>query len=65
MMPVIELPEGKASLVLLLADQFPEGQAAERCSQLLVAGLPGGDPHACRRPDPNDGLEVQLFICRR
>ena len=43
MMPVIELPEGKTSLILLLADQLPEGQAPERRAQLLVAGLPGRD----------------------
>ena len=48
MMPMIELPEGKAGLVLLFADQLPEGQAAERRAQPFIARLLGRDPK-CRR----------------
>ena len=48
MMPMIELPEGKTSLVLLLADQLPEGQAAQGRAQPLVRACLAVTPK-CRR----------------
>jgi hypothetical protein len=45
MMPMIELPEGKACLILFLADKFPEGEAAKNLRLLSYGGL---QPHWSR-----------------
>jgi hypothetical protein len=53
MMPVIELPEGKACLILLLADLLPEGEAAQNFRL--------GSPVSWTHQSSSDNMTIHFF----